>query len=464
MSDVYTVRDRYKAMYLFYTIQKELGIEVRALLKRPTLENMDHRFIGRQSNNGDIVARIKDELAKEVKDSFRRDIVDTIIRVVDEWKVIIQMLYQHLNVDSHEDNADNLTRILNETNQMVDFYKNEKRILEREETYSLLERMYFEISCFENIGLERDLIEVNQTLYKGNEQIEEVLERITSDELNDLLDDYKLYVEENLYYGIGSKIYGTSKLTSNQRRKLSDSVEYVYDVYDYIIEKTYLPRELITHGFLVILFAEIVFMDKTELVDNKFYRYKKTYTVNKEVKSGKDAHDKAKMLVVQRVLNHYQEARGFKNEIELIRAIESNIDYFINIVLSQHSKDSLLYVHGKLYRLVRPKLFFDGKIEEKSDEVKCIIESRTGYRVVSADGSINDMFRDYCETGGMLNDIIKMAIDKAKRAEISKKVIREVHELEMLDDYGEYKSLSYLRMLANPFSKEIIFLCYERCR
>ena len=123
MSDSYNIRDRYKILYLFYTIQKELGIEIRMLLKRPTLENMDRRFIGSQNNNGDIIGRIKDELTKEVQDIFREDIMTTLLKVVKEWKVLLLMINQHLMVDAHEVNVENLTRILNETNQMVEFYK-----------------------------------------------------------------------------------------------------------------------------------------------------------------------------------------------------------------------------------------------------------------------------------------------------------------------------------------------------
>ncbi len=463
MSDSYNIRDRYKILYLFYTIQKELGIEIRMLLKRPTLENMDRRFIGSQNNNGDIIGRIKDELTKEVQDIFREDIMTTLLKVVKEWKVLLLMINQHLMVDAHEVNVENLTRILNETNQMVEFYKTNNYILKWEESYSLLERFYFEFSCFENIGIEKDLMDVNQTMYNGNKKIEEVLERLTSDELNLLLDDYKQFVETNLYSAIGSKIYGVSKLTSNQKRKLYNSVKLVYDIYDYVVGCTDLYHGFMTYGFLVILFAEVVFIDKKEIVDNKFYRYKKSYTVNTEVKSGREAHDKAKMLLVQRVMNHYQEARGFKNEIELIRAIESNIDFFIFIVLSQHNKESVFYVHGKLYRLVRPMLFFADKVKEKRNMFKNRIENTTGYNVIMVDKSIDNMFRDYIESDEMLEDIVKMAVDKVKRANKSGKRIKEIHELEMLDDYGDYKSLSRLGMIADPLSRELIFLCYERC-
>ena len=79
------------------------------------------------------------------------------------------------------------------------------------------------------------------------------------------------------------------------------------------------------------------------------------------------------------------------------------------------------------------------------------------------DKSIDNMFRDYIESDEMLEDIVKMAVDKVKRANKSGKRIKEIHELEMLDDYGDYKSLSRLGMIADPLSRELIFLCYERC-
>lgn len=463
MNDRYSTRDRYKVLYLLYTVQKELGIEIRALLKKPTLENLDNRFIGFQSNNGDIVARIKDELTKEVKDTVRANINNTLSRAAKEWKTIILMLHQHLMCNDHEACVKNLRRIISDTNRMVNFYKSNNYIIDREESYTLLERMYFEISCFENRGIEEDIIQVNHVLSKTNDKIKQVLNLLSHDELNTLINDYKEYVNENLYTSIGSKIYGTTKLTSNQKRKLKDSVEQVYDIYEYIIEKTDLFPGFMSYGFLVILFAEIVFMDKKETINNNFYRYEKMYTVNTEVKKGRMAHDKAKLIIVQRVLNHYQEARGFREEIEMVREIESNIDFLMNIVFSQHSMEGLLYVHAKLYRLVRPTLFFESKVVEKANEVIECIEKESGFKCILYHNSIKDMFRYYFESEGMLSDIKNMSVETVCRANKTNKVIREVHSLEMIDDDG-YRSLSSLIITVIPKDKVIVFEYYERHR
>lgn len=88
---------------------------------------------------------------------------------------------------------------------------------------------------------------------------------------------------ENLYSEIGADIYQKTILTSNERRKLKDSVIHTNDVVVYIIEKTDLSEGCLNYGLLLLIFCYIVFLDKKELVDNRYYGYRKTYTVNTEI-------------------------------------------------------------------------------------------------------------------------------------------------------------------------------------
>lgn len=459
----YSIKERYKALYLLYTIQKEFNIELNVLFNKPTIENMDKRFVGMMNRNGELIGQIKDEFAKEVRDDVRKEINSTLLRVAVEWKVLFVMLHQHLGVYDHGVCVNNLQRICDITQQMVDYYSENNNIREvKEEKYNLYERFYFELSTFEYMGMENDIISINLSEANVDERIEDIFSKLDKPCFYKLISDYELFIEENLFNEIGKAIYQKDQLTSNEKRRLKSSAKLVSDIIGYIFEKTDLTSDIMTYGLLLLVFCYVIFMDKNETIENRYYRYEKIYTLNTEVKHGRMAHDKAKIFIVQRIFNIYHHLRGFPDEIKLVRKIEMNIDFFMNIVFSQHGMEELLYVHAKLYRLVRPELFFDEKIIERADIFFDNIEEESGYRcIVLEKNSILYMIRMYFESEDMLGNIKNMAIDTAKRAHKTKKIIAESHELEMIDDDG-YKSLSMLGLRAEPEKKALVFIRFMR--
>lgn len=459
----YSIKERYKTLYLLYTIQKELNIELKVLFNKPAIENMDKRFVGMMNHNGALIGRIKDEFAKEVGDDVRKEINSTLLRVAREWKVLFVMLHQHLSVYDHDVCVNNLQRICNVTQKMVDFYRENSNIHEvKKEKYNLYERFYFELSTFEYIGMEDDIISINLSETDVDERIKDIFSKFDKTCFYKLISDYELFIEENLFNEIGKAIYRKDQLTSNEKRKLKSSAKLVSDIIGYIFEETDLTSDIMTYGLLLLIFCYVIFMDKKETIENRYYGYEKIYTVNTEVKHGKMAHDKAKIFIVQRIFNIYHYLRGFPNEIKLIRQIEMNIDFFMNIVFVQHGIEELLYVHAKLYRLVRPELFFDEQIIERENVFLGSIEKETGFKcIVLEKDSILYMIRMYFESKSMLEDIKNKAIDTVKRAHKTGKIIAESHELDMIDDDG-YKSLSMLCMKANPKNKVLEFITFRR--
>lgn len=460
----YSIKERYKTLYLLYTIQKELNIELKVLFNKPTIENMDKRFAGMMNHNGALIGRIKDEFVKEVGDDVRKEINSTLLRVAREWKVLFVMLHQHLSVYDHGVCVNNLHRICNVTQQMVDYYRENNNIREvKEEKYNLYERFYFELSTFEYIGMEDDIISINLSEANVDDRIKDIFSKLDKTCFYKLIPDYELFIEENLFNEIGKAIYWKDQLTSNEKRKLRSSVKPVSDIIGYIFEETDSTNDIMTYGLLLLIFCYVIFMDKKETIENRYYGYEKIYTVNTEVKHGKMAHDKAKIFIVQRIFNIYHYLRGFPDEIKLIRKIEMNIDFFMNIVFSQHGMEELLYAHAKLYRLVRPELFFDEKIIEIVNIFFESIEKESGFKcIVLEKDSILFMIRMYFESEDMLGDIKNMAIDTVKRAHKTGKIIAESHELEMIDDDG-YKSLSMLGLQADPENKALVFIMFRRC-
>lgn len=381
-NETYSTKEKYKVLYLFYTMQKDMNIELKVLFKNPTLENIDKRFMGRVSRNGELIGKIKDEFTKEVMDTVRENINATLLRVVSDWKNLFIMLNQHLNIYNHENSVRNLERIFNATHLEHDAYKKENLICDIEqEKYNLFERMYFELSKFEYIGLERDTISVNKADGMLDERIGGIFKNIDASKFYKLISDYELFIMENLYEEIGADIYQNIKLTSNERRKLKDSVDKVNDIIGYITEKTDVSKEYLNYGLLLLVFCYLIFMDKKEIVDNRYYGYKKNLTVNTEISYGNQAHDKAKIYIVQKIFNIYQNLRGFQDEIHLIRKIETNIDEYMSIVFSQHGMDEVLYVHGMLYRKMRRELFFEEAVVDKAKEFILMLKKRQGLNV-----------------------------------------------------------------------------------
>lgn len=460
----YSTKEKYKVLYLFYTMQKDFNIELKALFKNPTLENMDTRFIGKMSNNGEFIGYIKDEFTKEVKDIVREEINATLLRVVNDWKTLFIMLHQCLNVYSHEICIKNLERILRVTDIEEKAYTKNNLVIDiRDEKYNLFERMYFEISKFEYIGMEKDIISVNKTDNTVDKRIEEIFKNVELDRFYKTIPDYELFIMDNLYEEIGLDIYQNAKLTSNERRKLSDSVERVNDIIGYITEKTDLSKYCFNYGMILSIFCFVIFLNKKETVDNRYYGYKKIHTLNTEINYGDQAHDKAKIFIVQRILNIYHKARGFENEINMIRKIEANIDAHMMVVFAQHGMDELLYVHGMLYQKIRRELFFDEAVFEKANEIILNIEKETGFKfIIVHNDSIFYMFRMYYDSASMLKKISELLIDDINQT-LENGDVRNLHEIEMIDDDG-YVSLGEVGVLTSLSDRKIILQGYRLIR
>ena len=275
-----------------------------------------------------------------------------------------------------------------------------------------------------------------------------------------LISDYELFIMENLYEEIGADIYQNIKLTSNERRKLKDSVDKVNDIIGYITEKTDVSKEYLNYGLLLLVFCYLIFMDKKEIVDNRYYGYKKNLTVNTEISYGNQAHDKAKIYIVQKIFNIYQNLRGFQDEIHLIRKIETNIDEYMSIVFSQHGMDEVLYVHGMLYRKMRRELFFEEAVVDKAKEFILMLKKKTGFECVMVNKeSVLYMFRMYYENEDVLNEIQGMFINSLNKTEKNGDVTK-YHEREMVDDDG-YVSLGRIYVHTSLKDKKFYLLEYK---
>lgn len=373
---------RLKLLYLIYNFERDYKMELMSLLKKPTLENVDNSMVGKQTKNGHITAKLKNEVMKEVPPQFIKNTKETLLKIILDWSSQIKkaMIYLYLseNIDYTydiqriKDYLEDLVRKLNLEHENVDY------------KHSLLETFYLKLLQHENLGRENDIIDVNKTISISSEDNvnEEYIKKmkVLMNELisYDKLSEYLLEIENRKR--IAQIVYNTDKVNSNQLRKVKDSIEHVKVLLSMIEENTSIS---FLHGvpFLVIIscLQEIIKLKKTDILENNYYHYKNSPTMYTELINGNCAHTKSQIAWVTKVLNRINCNKGYGKQTEIVRKIELLLDKIIKKILEYPNIDDMLFLHTDLMKRIDREMISLSEARSMKIEFQEKLIKATGY-------------------------------------------------------------------------------------
>ena len=340
---------RVKLLYFLYCFEVENKVMLSAFLENPTLENVDNGFVADITKNGDIMAEIKRNIAKEIDSLYIFRLNNTFVTIVHEWEEQIRKVMFDLDTSEDRKMYKDLERINKFSRIVVQMLESPKHRIYKD---SLLETFYLKLAQHETLGRENDIIDITEQIMDTDDKEityrPEEYKKLASETVRK--DCVQSYVNENRKY-LAHLVFEKDKISSNEYKKFDTAVEKIEFFLDMLNENTEVNNFVEIPKLLIVAYIqEIVMLDKTDVISNKFYRHQKSdeKTLNSELNYGTAAYRKNQLAWIGRVNNRYNIYKGLHKEILLARQIENKIDQIMIKIFSCNSLDDMVYLHNYL--------------------------------------------------------------------------------------------------------------------
>lgn len=362
-------RERSKILYFFYMLEHRLypNINVLMLLDKPSMENIDNTFWGRQTHNGKILRTAKEALGKELSLDEKDRIHSAIADISIEWDNILnnaRLLLDFLHDYGFDYNSVELIQ------SPIPIYASDNG-----NTHQYpVERLYLIISQREYWGNLLDIVFVNKIQNSNDydvcpELVEEMKALIhTSVDLNNA----EKYIKDNALR-LSRYVYLRKEITKEDVRRIRTFAHKFQKFLNFcnranwVIDKKEISNELQVVSFLQALILD----NQSESFDYTYHDYqdksKHMMRVQAALKSDKRVPDALQIYWVRKVTDRWYANVG-KYAIRLkLREIEQTCDEIRKQILSRSSLDEMTATHNFYLEQI------DSGFLEVSNQIRAVI-------------------------------------------------------------------------------------------
>jgi hypothetical protein len=431
---------RMKLVYLLYCFERDFNVEFTSYFNNQTLENLDDIIINEQTKNGHLLEYLRRHLVRELDVNFIRSVNTSCCKMIEDWENQLRELMFKLDTLVTRDTKDELYR---ECNLALELFEPVAYITEHGKyKHNLLETTYLKLWQYENICKEKEILEIT-------ERTQEFLA-----ELPDDLSEYqklagKTVLKENLQEFLSDKdnrkhlaklIFMTDKVDSNKYKKYdtaSEKIEYYLDILN---QNTSVNKFIDIPQLLVVAaMQEIIFIDKTEFINNPFYRHttsEKERTLNSDLPNGTNAFRKNQLAWVGRVNTRYNAYNGRKEEALLAYRTQSALDKIIYKLCEINSVKDMWVFHNFFMQLAEEVLIAE-ELYEKNIEAfeKSVGRRKKGYKVVNKYSFDSRRFFSVTVRSGIIDQLAKRTAKRIFEAEQSGRPIGYWHPIELQNNH-----------------------------
>lgn len=337
--------EKVRLLFFLYCFENGNSMYLKSFFSKPTLENVDNFRVGDITRNGELMRKLKNSVARGILDSASRTIQETLVGIILQWQDELIKVHEISQAQTPELNIQDLQRINNNLDQLMIFISNSENHLGKYQ-HSLLETFYLKLCQHENVGRQRDLLDL-QT------RIKPVSEMSTAGNIAPLIckhvqkNDISLYIKENRSL-LARIVFNKQDITSNEYAKFdrmaADIPKFIAVLSDntfYKRSKT-IPAALIV-SYLLVANSPIV----KERLPNPFYRHETSdqKTLNAERKNGIQAFRKNQIALIFLVIRQMDVLLGRTQERSILDQIEIKVDKIIRKILSCNSTGDMLRLH-----------------------------------------------------------------------------------------------------------------------
>lgn len=351
--DGFDVRsDKVRLLYFMYCFQAEHKMEWRPFLKNPTLENIDLSLINEHTRNGELTAELKRAVSRGVSSGFIKSVKDNIFHIVSGWE---QMIFKVSVLSAPLYGHSMLPKL-----ELIDRWMESIRVKFTGEdasmngtgfgTYrhSLLETVYLKLAQHENLGRENDIIDIAGTVKNhcaGQDNAHPgpylaALRRAVP------IDGWRAFCKENRDKLV-SLVMNKPDISPSEYRKFDAALKEFPQYLEMLQKNTSVQKLKHIPELLIVAFVqELLELKPKESVANRFYRYQTSdqKTLRAEIKSGQNALLKNQLAWISRVSWRFNHVAGYTQENQLMRSIETKIDFIIRKILMCNSISDMLYL------------------------------------------------------------------------------------------------------------------------
>ncbi len=332
-------RERCKIIYFFYALEHDGfdGYNVLDLLSKPSMENIDNRFLVSTTCNGKIIRAIKSPLEKELPMQMKGQIKKGVAEIVAEWDNILSnayLLMDFLYENECEYDFESTIHIL--------MSGSEDSKVSYENTFSPIEVLYLKLVQHEYMGNVKDIDMINgiQKNYDFNisPEIMEEMQKLHYSLID--IENVEQYIENNAKR-ISKYVYLREKTNKDEVKKIRNAKKKVHKWLDFCTRaKPMLDIRHVSNELQIISFLQAVVLDDaSELFEYTFYHYENKNKHMKHVQAALKNDDYVPHALqcywVRKVTDRWYANIGRYDGRLKVRELEKTCDRILEEILSE---------------------------------------------------------------------------------------------------------------------------------
>ena len=380
MSDFPTNQNKIKLLFLLYCFETKFHARIVPFLSNPTMENVDNSFAGIMTVNGNLMSFLKRHIARELPKEYVSGVRDALIYIGQSWEKQLEKVMIQLDYSVSGEYLGALKRICHQMKHVDPMIGDMPRA---EYQDPLLETFYLKLSQHEDMGLEYDIIDVDSAMEEIGGEITYHPEKyrafaymhINKSEMVSFLRDNK---EDIICF-----VYQKDDISNYERKRYDAVLEKLPDFISMLnLNTKVVNAEKISKLYAIVYMQEMLQLDKTFKIENRYYRYKTSEikSLNTELGYGVQAKRKSQIALIKRVNKRFYKYAGKAEEARYAMDAELFIDRIISRIYETNSLEDMLFIHSYFMNYTDTIFLLDKQIESVLKRLKKVVgRKQKGY-------------------------------------------------------------------------------------
>lgn len=373
--------EQVKLLYFLFGFEYEYKVKIWSFLSQPSFENIDNSIVGDGTRNGDLMAYLKNSIMRGIDENYIAELKDALDLIIDRWEA---QIYYVISVSNAAPDEELLDDIYADLQWVLGLVVEEGRTIIYED--SLLETFYLKLSLHEMIGREIELINISETEYKGEQEIDEIQRKRYQQYLpelipvfwngNDRYEEVTKYVKEHRKF-LAQCVFGKETISNNDYRKFDKAADSIIHFLDFYKDNTKAAQA--NHVPVMLLISHMQeYVFGNEKIDAIFYRHKPEdkVTFRTQIDSG-EALRRSQYAWIKKVRDRWYTNIGMGNINKKVQEIERCLDKLLLKVYAGNSLWEMKYGTWRLLSYIETFLGNRGVVEQRYDILIDLLESRS---------------------------------------------------------------------------------------
>ena len=458
--------ERFRLLYLIAYVEIKYNVYVTELLQKPSLENVDNSFIGRETHNGEIVSELKHEIEKAIKPEYVATVKMLLANIPSNWEHIIMEVRVLGDYGKEVLDLDDIPSVF-ET--LLEFQKKnlkwDRPLMDP--TDGLLEGVYLLLSAHEIFGRELDLINVAENIFDVPLTEPDINQRyIEISKIPVKKSDLMNYAQEHrAEYAALS--FHTRRASSNEYRKYDAAIKHLPDFFTMLDENTKMVEVSSVSALLIISFVQVYCgLTAKDTISNSFFRHTSAHIKSYKSEMKENTRydrvlDKSQISWVELVIRRYNQLRMRGDYYHLVRQVEQVFDEMMIYVFSQGNLHKVRTTNELLLSAVNmatlPSVTMRKNVQAFEKSLRRKVKA---YKVVvNAEDRSTPEWLFFSLPSKELNydSVAKRFKEAIYAAEREQGIVYYDYDIEVQRGYLGFPIDLYFEILIDPFTKQLFF-------